>query len=107
MKIKKNGDDSVRPIFIQESYLFGTTKPNKDQCLTHVELYKQIGLHIDSSHIKGIQRVQRLWRIYLDNMYDRNSLAEGIVIRNKRVRTYDRNPRVVVHEHPSYIRIRV
>lgn len=40
-------------------------------------------------------------------MDDRNSLAEGIVIRNKRIRTYDRNPRVVVHENPSYIRIRV
>lgn len=104
---KQFGDDSVKPIFIQESDLFGTTKPNRDQFLTHVELYKQIGLHIDASHIKGIQRVRGLWRIYLDNMDDRNSLAEGIVIRNKRVRTYDRNPRVVVHEHPSYIRIRV
>jgi len=104
---KQFGNDSVKPIFIQESDIFGTTKPNRDQFLTRVELYKQIGLQIDSSHIKGIQRVRGLWRIYLDNMYDRNSLAEGIVIRNKRVRTYDRNPRVVVHEHPTYVRIRV
>jgi hypothetical protein len=104
---KQFGDDSVNPIFIQESDLFGTTKPNRDQFLTHVELYKQIGLQIDSNHIKGIQRVGGLWRIYLDNMDDQNSLAEGIMIRNKRVRTYDRYQRVVVHEHPSYIRIRV
>jgi hypothetical protein len=40
-------------------------------------------------------------------MDDRNSQTEGIVIRNKRVRTYDRNPRVVVHEHPTCVRIRV
>ena len=60
---KQFGDDSVKLIFIQESDIFGTTKPNRDQFLTHVELYKQIGLQIDSSHIKGIQRVRGLWRI--------------------------------------------
>ena len=102
------GDDSVKPIFIEESDIFGTNKPSIDQFLTHVELYKQIGLQVNTNHIKGIQRVRGLWRIYLDNSSDRDTLLEhGIVIRTRLIRTYDRNPRVVVHENPTYVKVRV
>ena len=62
---KQFGNDSVNPIFIQELDIFGTTKPNREKMLTHVELYKEIGLQIDSSHIKGKQKVRGLWHIYL------------------------------------------
>ena len=40
---KQFGDDPVKPIFIQESDMFDTTKLNRDQFLTHVELYSLIG----------------------------------------------------------------
>lgn len=99
----------VKPVFIQETDLFGYTRPNKDQFLTHIELYKIIDANVClGSHIKGLQRVKGLWRIYLDNDSERESMVtSGLVIRDKLVNVYTRNPRIIVHENPNHLKVRV
>ncbi|CAG2219996.1 unnamed protein product [Mytilus edulis] len=90
---KNNYDvEDVKPVFILETDLFGNTKPSRDT----------------TSHLKGLQRVRGLWRIYFDSEIDRESLiTSGITIRNKYIQVYSRNPRIIVHERPTYLKIRV
>ncbi|VDI41483.1 Hypothetical predicted protein [Mytilus galloprovincialis] len=107
---KNNYDvEDVKPVFILETDLFGNTKPSRDQFLTHIELYKTIDATIcPASHLKGLQRVRGLWRIYFDSDIDRESLiTSGITIRNKYIQVYSRNPRIIVNERPTYLKVRV
>ena len=118
----ENGTDSsdtpfgsfsiVKPIFILEEDVFGNRMrndafPKQNLYLLHEEVYTAIGKQINSYSIRGLQRVNRMWRIYLDS--DKNKqilLSEGIVLRGKKVNLYTRNPRVEEHE-PESIRVRV
>ncbi|CAG2190108.1 unnamed protein product [Mytilus edulis] len=105
---KTNYDvEDVKPVFILETDLFGNTKPSRDQFLTHIELYKTIDATIcPASHLKGLQRVRGLWRIYFDSDIDREPLiTSGITIRNKYIQVYSRNPRIMVNERPTYLKI--
>ena len=100
--------NEVKPVFILETDLFGDTKPSKDQFLTHQELYKAIDTGIPASHLKGLQRVRGLWRIYFDSDEDREALiTSGVVLRNKLIKTYARNPRVIQYENPAHLKVRV
>ncbi|CAG2209533.1 unnamed protein product [Mytilus edulis] len=86
-----------------------TYLPNKDQFLTHIELCKIIDANVClGSHIKGLQRVKGMWRIYLDNDSERESMVtSGLVIRDKLVNVYTRNPRIIIHENPNHLKVRI
>jgi hypothetical protein len=56
-----------------------------------------VGQHINVSNMIGLQRVRGLWRIYLDNQEERELLLT-LVLRNKSVNFYTRNPRYAYTE---------
>ncbi|KAK3087621.1 hypothetical protein FSP39_008512 [Pinctada imbricata] len=60
--------DSVKPVFILESDLFGEVKPSKDQFLTHTELYKAINSVVPASHLKGLQRREATDRWHVNEL---------------------------------------
>jgi hypothetical protein len=98
----------VKPIFILESDIFGSYKPKPQEFITHNEIYKAIDEQVSASHLKGIQRVRGLWRIYPDNEDDKNALVtNGLTIRNMLIQFYTRNPKVAAREKPDHYRIRV
>ncbi|KAK3086181.1 hypothetical protein FSP39_014804 [Pinctada imbricata] len=100
--------NSVKPIFIEESDIFGNGIPSKDQYLTHVEMYKSVGEIVPGSHLKGLQRVRGLWRIYLDCEEDReNIISNGLTVRRKQLQVYSNNPRVAKFNNPSHLKVRV
>lgn len=99
---------SVKPVFITELDLFGNTKPQPEHYLKHEELFKCVDQAVSANHLKGLQRVNGLWRIYLDNEEDRESLIiGGLTVRNKHLKIYDRNPFVTEKEKPEYVKVRV
>ncbi|CAG2201265.1 unnamed protein product [Mytilus edulis] len=100
---------SVKPVFILESDIFGNSKPDKNNYLTHTELFRCIDLTIPANHLNGLQRViGSVWRIYPDNEKDRDTLVvNSITIRKKRIEVYPRNPKYVEKEHPTTVRIRI
>ena len=98
----------VKPIFILESDIFGSYKPKPQEFITHNEIYKAIDEQVSASHLKGIQRVRGLWRIYPDNEDDKNALVtNGLTIRNMLIQFYTRNPKVAAREKPDHYRIRI
>ncbi|CAC5406343.1 unnamed protein product [Mytilus coruscus] len=100
---------NVKPVFILESDIFGSSKPDKNNYLTHTELFKCIDLTIPANHLNGIQRViGGVWRIYPDSEEDRESLVvNSITVRKKRIEVYPRNPKYVEKESPITVRIRI
>ncbi|CAG2187982.1 CNBP [Mytilus edulis] len=110
-KDKTSNDQSVsevKPIFILEQDLFGSNKPSQDQYLTHLELYRSVEHLVDPSHLKALQRVRGLWRLYFDNQEDRDkTLTNGLVIRKKLIQTYARNPKTAENEDPNNVRVRI
>ncbi|CAG2196938.1 CNBP [Mytilus edulis] len=82
------GFSAAKPVFILETDLFGTIKPKPVDFLNHAELYSDIGHVVEESHLKGLQRVNGMWRIYLDSESDREHLiANGLTIRKKHIHT--------------------
>ncbi|CAC5403303.1 CNBP [Mytilus coruscus] len=100
---------NVKPVFILESDIFGSSKPDKNNYLTHTELFKCIDLTIPANHLNGLQRViGGVWRIYPDSEEDRESLVvNSITVRKKRIEVYPRNPKYVEKESPITVRIRI
>ena len=67
-----------------------------------------MGQHINVSNMIGLQRVRGLWRIYLDNREDRELLLSStLVLRNKSVNFYTRNPRYAFKEKTDTTKVRV
>ncbi|VDI79255.1 Hypothetical predicted protein [Mytilus galloprovincialis] len=105
---------SVKPVFILESDIFGNSKPDKNNYLTHTELFRCIDLTIPAKHLNGFQRViGGVWRIYPDNEKDKDTLVvNSITIRkskhqrrcsvNKKAEQLGRKK-----EHPTTVRIRM
>ncbi|CAG2186049.1 CNBP [Mytilus edulis] len=100
---------NVKPVFILESDIFGSSKPDKNNYLTHTELFKCIDLTIPANHLNGLQRViGGVWRIYPDSEEDRETLVvSSITVRKKRIEVYPRNPKYVEKESPTTVRIRI
>ncbi|VDH93516.1 Hypothetical predicted protein [Mytilus galloprovincialis] len=99
---------SVKPVFILETDLFGEVKPSPDQFLTHLELYNSIDSCIPKSHLKGLQRVRGMWRIYPDSDNDRETLiTKKIIVRNKLINVYSTNPKSSEYSSLLYLRVRV
>ena len=78
--------EKVKPIFLKDEDVFGSRKPERSLWLTNVEIYKAIGDKVQAQCIKGIQRVGEMWRIYMDNEEDRQSLlVQGINLRGRQI----------------------
>lgn len=109
MDNKENGaeyDTSAPIVFIRERSLFGDRRVNYQEWIKHEELYKSIGQLISASHITGLQRVNGMWRIYLDNLEDKALLAaEGIYLRGYHVPVLITNPHRLDGEETVRIRI--
>ncbi|KAK3103274.1 hypothetical protein FSP39_018087 [Pinctada imbricata] len=100
--------NTTKPIFMKEMDLFGAEKPPKDLWLTHVEVYKALALNIEPECIASIQRVNKFWRIYLDNDGSRDEiLSKGIVLRDRTMPIYNTNPgRPYLQDNSIRIRIK-
>lgn len=93
-------------VFMRETDVFGSRKPDKQEWIAPVEMFKAIGKRIDSDHIMGIQRVNGLWRVYLDNLEDKVVLmGDGIPLRSKSIPVLSTNPNRLDGE--GTIRVRV
>jgi hypothetical protein len=58
--------------------------------------------------IKGIQRVRKMWRIYMDNEEDRQSLlVQGINLRGRQIPLHLQNPHNPSRYQPDTIRIKI
>ena len=80
-------------VFLRELDIFGSRRPQRSEWLLHDELYITLSKQIESSHIKGLQRVCNMWRIYLDNIEDKVILmADGVKLRGKNVPILGTNP---------------
>ena len=67
-----------------------------------------MGQHVNVSNMISLQRVRGLWRIYLDNQEDRELLLSStLVLRNKSVNFYTRNPRYAFKEKTDTTKVRV
>ena len=100
--------DSVKPLFLVDQDVFGSTKPDRTHWLTNVEIYKAVGSKVPAECIKGIQRIRDMWRIYMDNTEDRITLiVEGLNLRGRRVPLHTQNPRNPQRFRPDTIRIKV
>ncbi|VDI60500.1 Hypothetical predicted protein [Mytilus galloprovincialis] len=98
---------NIKPVFILESDIFGSSKPDKNNSLTHTELFRCIDLTIPDNHLNRPQRVLGgVWRIYPDNEEDRDTLVANTV-RKKRIEVYPRNQKYVEKESPTTVRIRM
>ena len=104
-----NSISSVKPVFILESDVFGRVdSPIKALYILSDEMYEAVGKVIPFHHIKGLQRIKGLWRIYPDTDRDKKLLlSEGLQLRGKSILVYSSNPRVTNNERNTDIRIRV
>ena len=76
--------------------------------LVPTEVYRAVGQHFNVSNMIGLQRVCGLWRICLDNQEDRELLLSStLVLRNKSVNFYTRNPRYAFKEKTDTTKVRV
>lgn len=101
-----NKQNGAPVVFLQEESLFGSRKVHYSLYLKHDEMYFALARTIDKSAITGIQRVNGLWRVYLDNLEDKAKLvAEGLYVRGKHIPVLHTNPYRLDSE--STIRIRV
>ncbi|CAG2189864.1 CNBP [Mytilus edulis] len=69
-----NSSNFVKPIFLKDSDVHGSVKPERSMWITNVEIYKAVGEKVPAECIKGIQRIREMWRIYMDNEEDKLSL---------------------------------
>ena len=102
----RNNQNGVPLVFLRERSIFGDRRPSKEEWLRHPELYEALGRVIEPSHITGLQRVNGMWRIYLDNLEDKVSLmSNGVPIRGKSIPVLMTNPNRPDNE--SSIKVRV
>jgi len=99
-------NENVKPIFLKDEDVFGSHKSERSIWLTNVEIYKAIGDKVQPQCIKGIQRVREMWRIYMDNEEDRQSLlVQGINLRGRQIPLHLQNPHNPSRYQPDTIRI--
>ena len=98
--------ENVKPIFLKD--VFGSRKPERSLWLTNVEIYKAIGDKVQAQCIKGIQCVREMWRIYMDNEEDRQSLlVQRINLRGRQIPLHLQNPHNPSRYQPDTIRIKI
>ena len=100
--------DSVKPIFLVDQDVFGSTKLARTHWLTNVEIYKAVGSNFPDECIKGIQRIRDMLRIYMDNTEDKITLiVEGLNLRGRCVPLHTQNPRNPQRFRPDTTHINV
>ena len=63
----ENRENGGAPLmFLRELDIFGSRRPQRSEWLLHDEFYITLSKQIESSQIKGLQRVRNMWRICLD-----------------------------------------
>ena len=93
-------------VFLRESSFFGERKPHYTEFFKHEEMFLEISRVVDPSHITGLQRVNGLWRIYLDNLQDKATLiTEGVSIRGRALPILQTNPFRSDSEDTTRIRV--
>ncbi|CAC5422507.1 unnamed protein product [Mytilus coruscus] len=98
----------VKPLFLKDSDVHGSMKPERSMWITNVELYKAVGEKVPTECIKAIQRIREIWRIYMDNKEDKLSLlVQGINLRGRQVPLHSQNPHNPSNLQPDTIRIKV
>ena len=104
-----NSSNFVKPIFLKDSDVHGSVKPERSMWITNVEIYKAVGEKVPAECIKGIQRIREMWRIYMDNEEDKLSLlVQGINLRGRQVALHSQNPHNPSNLlQPDTIRIKV
>jgi hypothetical protein len=101
----QNGGPPI--VFMQESSLFGNRKVERNEWLKHSELYGALSNTVDPNHITGLQRVNGMWRIYIDNIEDKVALLnEGVLLRGKRIPLLNTNPNRLDSEQTIRVRIK-
>ena len=100
-------ENGVPLVFMREFELFGRRRPEREEWLSHVELYKAIATRISPNNIKGLQRIGPMWRIYIDNIDDKVKLmTEGIPLRNKTIRVLPTHPGRLDSESTTKVRVK-
>ncbi|CAC5384345.1 unnamed protein product [Mytilus coruscus] len=69
---------TVKPVFLLESDIFGNVR-NRENFLTHEEVYKGRALVVLGNTLQGLQRINGMWRIYVDSEEYRITLLTSIV----------------------------
>ncbi|VDI46178.1 Hypothetical predicted protein [Mytilus galloprovincialis] len=99
--------DAVKLGLIPKDYLNGEPHVNIHETLSSVKpvfIWKLTSL----SHLKGLQRVRGMWRIYPDSENDRETLIiKKITVRNKLINVYSTNPKSSEYSSLLYLRVRV
>lgn len=93
-------------VFFQERALFGNHKPTYAEFVKHEEMYGSLSKSINPTHLTGLQRINGMWRIYLDNVADKATLiAKGVTIRGRSLPILPTNPLRLDSENTTRIRI--
>ncbi|CAC5389032.1 unnamed protein product [Mytilus coruscus] len=69
---------TVKPVFLLESDIFGNVR-NRENFLTHEEVYKGRALVVLGNTLQGLQRINGMWRIYVDSEEYRITLLTKII----------------------------
>lgn len=93
-------------VFCEEKSLFGSRKPNFKEFVKHEEMYTAVAKSVNGSHITGLQRINGMWRIYLDNVADKVTLiSKGVTIRDRTLPILPTNPLRLDSEITTRIRV--
>ena len=80
-------------VFFQEASLFKPGNTNNQNYIKHEEMYIALSSLIDCTHITGLQRINGMWRIYVDNLSDKATLiSSGVTLRGKTLPLLNTNP---------------
>lgn len=93
-------------VFCQEKSLFGSRKPNYKEYVKHEEMYTAVSKTVNATHITGLQRINGMWRIYVDNATDKVALiSNGVTIRGHNIPILPTNPQRLDSEITTRIRV--
>ena len=83
----QQADNRGKPIFVVHDDIEGGGRIEAEH------MFKALGTAVPFKDIAGIQKIGKLWRLYIENQSNRIKLInDGIKIRNSVVKVYDRNP---------------
>ena len=104
--LQNNIQNGAPLVFLRESSFFAERKPYYTEFFKHEEMFHGISRSVDPSHITGLQRVNGLWRIYIDNLQDKATLiTEGVSIRGRALPILQTNPFRSDNEDTTRIRV--
>ena len=99
--------DGLPIVFLRERTLFGDIRPQEANWLKHTEMFEALSTNINASHITGLQRINGLWRIYVDNLEDKVTLlSKGLQLRGNILPLLSTNPGRLDGEQTLQVRIK-